>query len=775
MIKPRRIAAVAAVLAAVCGNVRAQAPFEETVGNQKLVQEIDCSQPNKDLIFIEYPAGVSKVETILGTPCRVLPNKEGDVKFFAYRVGEGLGLKPGAAYRLAIDYPEDQSRAMFVLNWGCEQAMGFATGQAIGDALKGKYVPNNPESLKYPLSGKMETWSHFFWLHDRFPELKRPRGLAPRPLVPEDGFWVIIAQLPPHQDPLSAGAAVSKIRLYEVQDPATLVMKLNPPPEGLPRRHIFSREEMADGVVATGHQPAEKDEKLRGVKNIADWYEYKMKSMQLLGIDTFGKDLLEFGHNQGWDSGPGGGNAWVNQSSTPDLWDQILDLAAKYKLNVIPYYEYRGSIGQDPKLSLGVQRRSRRLDGGETYTHIQWCESSNVDITDPDTLADAIKMLDISMLRYKDKVNFVGAWFRHRPTGMPVSFNEKNFRLFAQEMNDGNRVTRSHLQNDPAMLKKYYDWWFGKRRAFFEALADHVKKQLGKSDAFFLYTNDTSEPGRSLPRSITGEGRPNGWEWMQVVVNDDFEAWDKLLSSNETYRYTKSYDIKEVIDKDMHLRGLATWSENWDKWETSHSAPPDDPQSYVDSQNVMLSYTFNRLYTVGSPRPLEAYRSKAGLTIMRHYTLNENEMNAQDGNEVTGYFVCDVERAGPFCMMAEARAVAYGDPTNIGYLTGNTMNRGFPSYVRNFNAAFLALPALPSTVVEGASGDPEVVVRQIKTDQHGTYYAVVNIGFTSKEVELSLPATDGLKDLVAGELLKIDGGKLRLKLYPAQLMALHAR
>lgn len=775
MTKTYRLAAVTALLSAVCASASAQtASFEDSVGNQKLIQEIDCAQPNKDLIFIEYPVGVSKVENLLNTPCRVLPNKEGDVKFFAYRIGEGKGLKPGAAYRLAVEYPEDQSRTVYVLNWGCEQALGFATGQALGDALKGKYVPQNPESLKYPLSGKMQTWSHFFWLHDRFPEIKRPRGLGSRPLVPEDGFWVIIAQLPPHQDPMAAGAAISKIRLYEVQEPAALTMKLNRPPEGLPQRHIFSREEMADGVIATGHSAAEKDEKLRGVKNIADWFEYKMKSMQLLGIDTFGKDLLEFGHNQGWDSGPGGGNAWVNQSSTPDLWEQILGLAARYKLNVLPYYEYRGSVGQDKTQSLAIQHRARRLDGGERYTHIDWCEGVNVDIADSDTIADAIKMLDVSMMRYKDKVKFIGAWFRQRPTAMPVSFNELDFRLFSKEMNDGNRVTRSHLQNDPAMLQKYYDWWFGKRRAFFDALGTHVQKELGK-DAFMLYTNDCSEPGRNLARSITGAGRPNGWEWMQVVVNDDYDAWDRILSGDQKYTYTKSYDVTEVINKDMHLRSLATWSENWDKWESNHSAAPDDPKTYSDSTSSMLSYTFNRLYTVGSSAPFDAYRTKAGLTAMRHYTLNENEMNAPDGSEVTGYFVCDVERAGPYCMMAEARAVAHGDPSNFGYLTGNTMNRGFPSYVRNFNAAFLALPALPSTLVEGASTDAEVVVRQIKTEKNGTYYAVVNIGFDAKkDITVTLPTGTAVKNLVDGNAVTGEGGKLRLTLHPAQLLALHS-
>jgi hypothetical protein len=186
----------------------------------------------------------------------------------------------------------------------------------------------------------------------------------------------------------------------------------------------------------------------------------------------------------------------------------------------------------------------------------------------------------------------------------------------------------------------------------------------------------------------------------------------------------------------------------------------------------MLSYTYNRLYTVSSPRPFDAYRSKAGLTIMRHYTLNENEMSVGD-DEILGYFVCDVERAGPYSMMAEARAVAYGDPHYLGSLTGNSNKRGFPRYVRRFHAAFLALPALPSTVLADASSDSEVVARMIRTDSQGTYVAVVNTGFQGKsQLSVKLP-TGTVRDAVSGETLTVKDGAVILDLDPAELRSLH--
>jgi len=733
-----------------------------------LIQELDCAQENPDVLFLESAAGVSKVETLLGTPCRVLSNSEGDAKFFAYRMGEGKGLEAGRCYIVCVQYPEDRSRTMYFCNWGCETAMGMATGKSLGDVCYGKYVPHNPESFDYPLSGRYEWWSQLFYLHDRFPEIKRPRGLGPRPLTPADGFWFIVAQAAPHQDPLGAGAAVAKIRLYEVRNPAALTLAIPFPPAGLPRRHIFSREEMADGAVASGHKPEEKDETLRGVKDFATWYENKMRVMQFLGVDTYAQDLLEFGHNQGWDSSEGGGNDWVYQSSTPGLWAEILERAAKHGVAVLPYYEYRGSVGGSQ--ALGSQHRCKRLDGGDTYTHITWCEGNNADLTDPDTLADAKKVLDISLVKFKDKVPFVGAWFRHRPTAMPISFNDQNLRMFAAEANQGRRITRSHLQADKALLDRYYQWWFGKRRQFFESLRDHLRATIG-DEAILLYTNDPSEPGRALPRSITGEGKQDAWQWMQVVVNQDMPTWERILADATRYPWVKPYDFRDVVDKDMHLRGLQCFAENWDKWEVAHATPPDDPQTYRDADGVMLSYTYNRLYTVSSPRTFEPYRSQSGLTIMRHYALNEHEMNV--GNEEPlGYFVCDVERAGPYAMMAEARAVAYGDPFYLGSLKGNTSNRGFAFYVRRFHAAFLALPALPSTVVPDAAGDAEIVVRTIPTETHGTYVAIVNTGFHPKtDVTVRLPAGTA-HDAVTGQQLATRDGELKISLDAAELRSL---
>ena len=133
---------------------------------------------------------------------------------------------------LAVDYPEDAPRSMVVINTGNETSRGFHTGGALGDAMHPKYVNNCVESLDVPLSGKWETWTLLFRLHDRFPEKGLVRGSSPAPLTPEDGFDVTIAQFSAENIRCRKGAAVGTIRLYEVVDPDKLAQPMNFPPDG---------------------------------------------------------------------------------------------------------------------------------------------------------------------------------------------------------------------------------------------------------------------------------------------------------------------------------------------------------------------------------------------------------------------------------------------------------------------------------------------------------------------------------------------------------------
>lgn len=720
-------------------------------GKLYLIDEINTAEQEP---LLQSPAGVSKVETILGRKARVLSKTDAEGAFFAYRIGQMKLLEPGMTYVLQVEYPEDKPRMMVVMNGGSETSRGFHTGSTIGDALHPKYVNNLPEALNVPLSGTWESWTQLFNLHDRMPELGFIRGDEPkRVLTPEDGITVIISQWSSKNMPESAGAAVSKIRLLAVPEPEKLKTQYTLP-EGLPHRHLFWREEMADMVMNIG-----KDD-LQATKDPLDWWRYKRNLMQFLGMNTYSKDLLEFGAVQHWDPTEHGGNKWTYfNNDAKDIWGGVVEMMGEAGFDILPYYEYAGSKGQD---GLGNKKMARPLTRDEGYSHIKWIESANVDITQPEAYEDFKKMLDLTIIKHKGKANFVGAWIRPRGQ-MPMSFSDAALEMFAKEANAGKAVTRQQLIDDKTLYAKYKTWWFGKRKEFLAAMRDHLRKN-GIADATVIFTTEPGEPG----------GR---WRtFTPRLVTDQPEKWKEIVSRQEHKTGENAIEVlaeDKVVDDHMYLDALTQPPITWGEWELYHGSPESDPATYKDAEGLMLTIPFNRLYTVADPDVFDAFRNESGLTMVRHYSLNENMMfDAKDKNKLN-YYIADIERAGPYSMMAEAVAMATGNPTNIGYLSGGNFARGFPEYARNFNAAFLSLPALPSQLIPEATSDEEVVARKIETDGKGTYLSIVNIGMTKKsDVEITMPSPGKVIDATNGEEIPVEGGKVKLSFYPYQLRAL---
>ena len=399
-----------AILATLLAAAFTLQPF----GEVKVVDEIDCTKA--DHRFADSPKGASKVVDVAGRKCRTLAVQQGKSSYLTWRVGEGKGLKPNGAYVLVIEYPDDKPRSFFVRNYGNNSRRSFYTGAATGDAFEGPIVQHKPESLKIPQSGKYELWTSLTYLGLKASNLRDldqkkadAQGVKRQLDIATDGFDVVVGQYRREWNPASEGVAVSKIQLCEILDEKKAWAQLALPPSPLPRRRIFWREEMSDGVMG-------KDDLCPGNSGV-DWIEQKMRAMKFFGQNTYCKDLLEFGHNQHWDCnwkhGKPGGKSWKwmwgTNGELADLWSKIVPLAVdKYGFDLLPYYEYGGAAG-DPSEALGPQKRAEPLDvdnkpdrktRGANYTHIWWSEGKlRVDITDPDTLAELKYVLEGTILR----------------------------------------------------------------------------------------------------------------------------------------------------------------------------------------------------------------------------------------------------------------------------------------------------------------------------------------------------------------------------------------
>ena len=716
----------------------ATSPFD--FSQLTLIDTVDCATDTTH-DFAEFSNGVSRVETILGENVRTLPNDSGTMKYFAYRLGAGGVLEADKGYVLRILYPQDEPRTLFIRNRGCETTRGFHTSRTTGDGMKVPYVSSNSESLELPLTDRMESWDMLFYLHERFPDLADDT----RTQTPSNGFWVLCLQLSPENDPLSRGVAVQRIELYEAPALDAMTQPLAVLPPGLPKRHLFWREEMADGVIS-GTDPL-----TRGLADDMTWYEHKFRLMRFLGMQTFAKDLLEFGANQGWDSSKYGGNSWVYQSKHRARWSQIVQRCGELGFDVLPYYEYAGSKGVN---GLGFERRCRPLYGNGVYTHINWSESANADITDPDTFEDFRKMLEITVLDECHKTDFAGIWMRTRVTDLPIGFADATRARFAAEAGYAtNDVTRALISSDSNLYNEYIDWWYGKRRIFLEQVRDYLRTNVN-AGIDVLFTADSSE---------SGKGRINGaTDWN--LVAEDPSAW-----SAQTNLLIQP--LATALQENMQLTRLTNdwYTYYWYEWQ--HSVPHADPIRYKDTGGIYMTETVNRAYTL-EPNVMNAFHAKDGLAAIRHYCLNEDATKVGTNRYEVGYFVSDVDYAGPFVMHPEALAFAHGDPNYFGYLASSTFNRGNPYYVRRFNANFLALPALPSVIDATLCAHSNIVARRIETAANGTYIGLVNIGYHAvSNAQLQLPEPGHLINAVTGETLGEEIPSYSLSLDPCELRA----
>ena len=501
------------MISALLASVVAVAPF----GELEIVDEIDCTL--EDHSFADFPEGASRTVELLGSKCRWLPVQDGEVAgYFKYRLGGGKRLKEDGGYVVVLEYPDDVPRNYVLHNRGNGSDRGFSTGGCYGDADKAKYVDNHVESVDVPHSGEWRRWAEF------------------SPLAGcEDGFDFYVSQYSREHDPFSQGVAVRRILLCEIPDEEKIAAKIVRP-AGLPYRHVFWREEMGDGNISLG------------------MVKHRFRQMRFLGIDVYMKDLLEFGHVQHWDPHWIAENwMWGSTREMDNLWEKIVKEAGKRGIEVLPYYEWSG-----PR---EFSNCCRTFGGGEHYTHITWSEAS-IDITDPRALEETEKLLDGTILRFKNDAKFLGAMFRTRPTQWAISFSDEALARFG--------TTREEIRASGETYSKYLDWWYARRAGFLEALRKYLAAN-GLPEAIVLLDGEYSEPGPA-----------------------------------------------KDADRDAP-------TPTWGEWEWHHACPADRPSTFPKMKSVSLAMPVNRMYSVADPQLFSAYADADGMTtIVKHSPLNEH-------------------------------------------------------------------------------------------------------------------------------------------------------
>ena len=199
--------------------------------------------------------------------------------------------------------------------------------------------------------------------------------------------------------------------------------------------------------------------------------------------------------------------------------------------------------------------------------------------------------------------------------------------------------SRATLAASADELSTYKDWWYGERTSC--------------GDSGPPRPTSTKTPWCATT-PLTMPKRPDG----NRFVTDDVDGVGARLSAAGVGGWTP-LDFETTVADDTYRTTQLSEVGTWGGWEWNHSIPPPDPGRYASTEAVLMTYSMSKAFTVSSPGAFEDFRTPTGLAAIRHYELNENAAGGP-----LGYFVSDVDPAGPFSMRVEALAMANGDGTS---------------------------------------------------------------------------------------------------------------
>lgn len=701
------------------------ATYEATpYGSLKLVDQIDCSTPLATEIHpylqgsfashggdYETPAvgGNVPVNTILGKAAR-----EPDYGWFAYRIGRG-SLTPGKTYLLRIEYPEDKPRYSPIyieagLNY---MGVGWKNGVSPTDVYDNWPLSNgwNYYDVIIPLGdfttgtgGAQDGDPHngvwVYCMNERKP------GDANHP----DGYYWAWYQ---------GGAAVATMKLYEI-DPVANAPAINRPPATLPQRTLlfdWERQPLAQPTDIVNYA------KLMGYSAVSP-LTLKWAFMNY-GDPVAGYDALNVDPASYWVSNPYSKGSGVAPTAPvagfASIHAQYLAATKTLGLDYIPRFEYGGSY------DLPVSAQAIGADGNLAKPNRFGPWSAN--LLDPATLTDLTAFLNAQFQPYvASNPQLKGALWRIREDRMQISYGPNDVAKFTADTGvtpppglTGAQLAAWASDYTTSVGPQYATWWHGKRRDFHQQVVNLLKSY--RSDLTLYYYNwDWDKFSLKLPdissaaffTTMTSLGGPTAY------AND----------TSARASYTASDYINVLTTGDFRSAGPAST-----RVDTLWADYALRPSLYSSVSGIQLFAPVPRLSYAKFPSYVNYFQTADGLAASNCVTYDEQPariLNPKfEGTMIT-------PGGGAFSMAMELLDYFHGDARTLTY-TAYTYGRGFADAHRRFAQAFLALPAVPGTLVSGTPTD--VAARVYPTTNDGTYVGIAYKGYTAGAFTVSIPGT----------------------------------
>lgn len=695
-------------------------------GRLKLVDVVDASldpsespQPYKEggvrgswigrISYATWEAGI-KIGEFQGKRYREANNSE----WFGYRVGRNL--RPGTAYLVRIEYPEDKTR-YFPVNIDAGrnyQGLGFKTGVSA----------NNPFD-NYPLRK-----GYAFYDVLVIPDQMTYGSAGSRSVPADKGFWIFFYDIGrAHASQYDSGPAVSQIRVYEIPDLASHYPAIRLP-DGLPQRTFLADWEREPETVP---------------KDLVAHARFS-------GYNAVSPETLKWGNTAYWrtaalpfrvtkpirDPLPDG------EKST---YEQFLEATREGGINLFPRLEYGGS-DNIPREFRAVAASGKPAKPNRFHS---WCS----DLLQPIVTQEITTLFqEVIGANIQKNPQLDGVMFRIRSDRLPISYSRFDVEMFSKETKTDipaglDDTALAKWASSGPVGKTYLQWWHAKRRDFHQGLTRVL--QAIRPDLKLLYYN---------------------WDcdnWNLGKFNrgaQDFTDAYNVHTSRQAYEREAASQAKISPERYVEMMRSSI--------EADHQVWPE---LYAGVKGFALLGPLNWHYLADNPAYLNYFRTGDQLALTKIFNYEEKgRWNVQGDN----YESSEMSTGGlDFAMAEQVLSVFHGDPWILTETT-YTYGQGFLDAHRRFAQAFLALPALPGEIVAKPTGreEPNLRVRVYRTGR-GSFLSVVHRGLESADFKLQVAGAwtgkESVTDLVTGKPVqtKVENGALVLEL-SAPPMSLHS-
>lgn len=607
-------------------------------------------------------------------------------EFFGYRVGRGK-LKPNTAYVLRVVVPDDKRR-YFVMD--IQAGRNYqGTGYFNGSS------PDDPNG-NYPITGQYQAYDHLVMNDDVTYGYRGSRTTSS-----ENGIWVFFHDNGrAYTGQYQAGPAVAEIRLYEVGP----IEKHYPEirfPEGAPRRIM-----MMDWEREPEAPPAD----------VARYARF-------MGFTHISPTIQKWAFGGYWNNDLGfRPPSWHKVSRDgerdEDIWDKWLAGTAGTGITLVPRVEYGG--GPNLPASAHVIGPNGKIDPVGRYA------SWGANILAPETWEEFSRLIDDVVVRPQQKYPHVaGMFWRQRQDRIKPSYGVRDVELFCRETH------RPMPAGSPEDLAKwasktvgdaYHDWWQNKRADFIRKVRDQVKTH-DPSLKLFYYHYD--EDGWTLGPENNSHNSPQDWSDLYDVSTAG-AFWQRRLTQ------------LRAIPQEEFTKQVRTFSQPHMRLL---------PELFAKDTDLYVFAPVCRQYLSNNAEYVNYFRTGSGLSVAHIFSYEEKGRNNVQGDK---YESSEMTPGGrDFAMADEVQSFFHGDPVAF-TCTTYTYGRGWAEQHRRFAQAFLALPAIPGTVVPQAEGGDRVRVRTYDVGDR-RYVSVASRSLRPEKLEIVVPGTGEVTDLVSGQ------------------------